>query len=83
MTHKIVPESPETMLPDLENIDKFFVMGYNEKANTNKAKVATASKAEEACMPNKCANGAHLIKALRRAFLLSIAAGARVMEGLT
>jgi hypothetical protein len=34
-------------------------------------------------MPNKCANGAHLIKALRRAFLLSIAAGARVMEGLT
>jgi hypothetical protein len=45
-----IPEYPRTMLPDLENIKKVFVEKYNEKAKANKAKVATASKASEACL---------------------------------
>ncbi len=50
LTHMSIPEYPRTMLPDLENIKKVFVEKYNEKAKANKAKVATASKASEACL---------------------------------
>ncbi len=44
------------MLQDLENIEKLFVEKYNEKAQANKAKAATAPKMAE-CMPKKCAHG--------------------------
>jgi hypothetical protein len=57
LTHKTVPKSPMTMLPDLEDINEVFVEKYKEKAKANKTKVATASKAGEACMPRKCTNG--------------------------
>jgi hypothetical protein len=43
LTHKTVPESPHTMLIDLEHIDKLFTDRYNEKAQANKAKVATTT----------------------------------------
>jgi hypothetical protein len=45
------------MIPDLENIDKVFVGKYNKKAKAKKAKVATASKAGEACVSRKGTNG--------------------------
>jgi hypothetical protein len=44
------------MLQDLENIEKLFVEKYNEKAQANKAKAATAPKMAE-CMPKKHAHG--------------------------
>ena len=44
LMHKKVPESPHGMLLDLENIEKLFVEWYNEKAQANKAKAATAPK---------------------------------------
>jgi hypothetical protein len=44
---KTVPELPRAMLQDLENIKKLFVKKYNKKAQANKAKAATASKAAE------------------------------------
>jgi hypothetical protein len=43
------------MLQDLENIEKLFVEKYNKKARANKAKAATAPKAE--CMPKKRTHG--------------------------
>jgi hypothetical protein len=52
-----IPESPRTMIPDQENINKVFVGKYNKKAKAKKAKVATASKAGEACVSRKHANG--------------------------
>ena len=35
------------MLQDLKNIEKLFIERYNEKARANKAKAATAPKADE------------------------------------
>jgi len=56
LTHKTVPESPCTMLQDLENIKKLFVEKYNKKAQANKAKAATAPKMAER-VPKKRAHG--------------------------
>jgi hypothetical protein len=56
LTHKTVPESPRTMLRDLENIEKLFVEKYNEKAQANKAKAATAPNTAEH-VPKKRAHG--------------------------
>jgi hypothetical protein len=56
LTHKTVPESPSTMLQDLENIEKLFVKKYNKKARANKAKAATGPKMAEH-MPKKRAHG--------------------------
>jgi hypothetical protein len=44
------------MLQDLENIKKLFVEKYNEKAQANKAKAATAPKTAEP-VPKKRAHG--------------------------
>ncbi len=44
------------MLQDLKNIKKLFVEKYNEKAQANKAKAATAPKTAER-VPKKCACG--------------------------
>jgi hypothetical protein len=44
------------MLQDLKNIEKLFVEKYNEKAQANKAKAATAPKTAEH-MPKKRAHG--------------------------
>ena len=44
------------MLQDLENIEKLFVEKYNDKAQANKAKAATAPKTAER-MPKKHAHG--------------------------
>jgi hypothetical protein len=52
LTHKTVPELPPAMLQDLKNIKKLFVDKYNEKAQANKAKAATAPKTAE-CVPKK------------------------------
>ncbi len=57
LTHNTILKSTKTMLPDLENIKKVFIEKYNEKAKANKAKVVTASKAGEACVPRKRENG--------------------------
>jgi hypothetical protein len=54
LTHKTVPESPRTMLLDLENIEKMQVKKYNEKAKAGKAKAASASA--ELHVPKKRAN---------------------------
>jgi hypothetical protein len=56
LTHKTVPELPRAMLQDHENIEKLFVEKYNEKAQANKAKAATAPKMAER-MPKKHAHG--------------------------
>ncbi len=56
LTHKTVPESPRTMLLDLENIEKLFVERYNEKARANKAKAASATKVAELRVSKKRAN---------------------------
>jgi hypothetical protein len=56
LTHSMVPESLRAMLMDLENIEKLFLKKYNEKARTNKAKAATASKMAER-VPKKRAHG--------------------------
>ncbi len=53
LTHKTVPELPGVMLQDLENIEKLFIEKYNQKAQANKAKAATAPKMAER-MPKKC-----------------------------
>ncbi len=81
LTHKTIPECPRTMLLDLENIEKVFVKNYNKKAKANKAKVATASKAGEAHMSKKHANEGLSDRVPMRAILVSITAGARLMEG--
>ncbi len=56
LTHKTVPELPRAMLQDLENIKKLFIEKYNEKAQANKAKAATAPKTAE-CVPKKRVHG--------------------------
>jgi hypothetical protein len=56
LTHKTVPESPRAMLQDLKNIEKLFIEKYNEKAQANKAKAATAPKTAEG-VPKKHAHG--------------------------
>jgi hypothetical protein len=56
LMHKTVPELPRVMLQDLENIEKLFVEKYNEKAQANKAKAATAPKTAER-VPKKHAHG--------------------------
>jgi hypothetical protein len=56
LMHKTVPKSPRTTLQDLENIEKLFVEKYNEKAQANKAKAATAPKMAER-VPKKHAHG--------------------------
>jgi hypothetical protein len=56
LTHKTLPELPRAMLQDLENIKKLFVEKYNEKAQANRAKAATAPKMAE-CVPKKHAHG--------------------------
>ncbi len=82
LTHKTVPESTRNMLPDLVNIEKVFTEKYNKKAKVNKAKVQQHPRLmKQACPGNVQRMGAHLFKSLRRAVLLSIATGARLMEG--
>jgi hypothetical protein len=56
LMHKTVPELPCAMLQDLENIKKLFVKKYNEKAQANKTKAATAPKTAER-LPKKRALG--------------------------
>ena len=56
LTHKTVPELLRAMLQDLENIEKLFVEKYNEKAQANKAKAATAPKTAER-VPKKHGHG--------------------------
>jgi hypothetical protein len=56
LTHKTVPELPCPMLQDLKNIKKLFVKKYNEKAQANKAKAATAPKTAER-VPKKRMHG--------------------------
>jgi hypothetical protein len=56
LTHKNIPKSPRTMLPGLESIEKVFVKKYNKKTKADKAKVATASKADETHVPRKHAS---------------------------
>jgi hypothetical protein len=56
LTHKTVPELPCAMLQDLENIEKLFIEKYNEKAQANKAKAATAPKTAER-VPKKREHG--------------------------
>jgi hypothetical protein len=56
LMHKTVPESPHTVLKDLENIEKLFIKKYNKKSQANKAKAATAPKTAE-CVPKKHAHG--------------------------
>jgi len=51
LTHQTVPESPCAMLQDVETIEKVIAERYNDKARTNKAKAATAPKANEPCVP--------------------------------
>ena len=53
MTHQTVPESPHTMLQDLETIKKVIAERYNDKARTNKTRAATAPKANEPRVPKK------------------------------
>ncbi len=58
LTHQTVLESPRAMLQDLESIEKFIAERYNDKARTNKAKAATAPKANEPRMAKKhCGKG--------------------------
>ena len=47
LTHVLVPESPRAILNDLENIEKLFAEKANEAARANKAKVASAMKADD------------------------------------
>jgi hypothetical protein len=56
LTHKTVPELPHATLQDLKIIEKLFIEKYNEKAQANKAKAATAPKTAER-VPKKCAHG--------------------------
>jgi hypothetical protein len=56
LMHKTVPELPHVMLQDVKNIKKLFVEKYNEKAQANKAKAATAPKMAER-VPKKGAHG--------------------------
>jgi hypothetical protein len=56
LTHKTVLELPCTMLQDLENIGKLFIENYNENAQANKAKAATAPKTAE-FVPRKHVHG--------------------------
>jgi hypothetical protein len=56
LMHKTVPELPCAMLQDLKNIKKLFVQKYNEKAQANKAKAATAPKTAER-VPKKRTHG--------------------------
>ncbi len=56
MTHTLVPECPRAILLDLENIEKLFAEKTNEAAQANKAKVATAAKANER-VPKKRTHG--------------------------
>jgi hypothetical protein len=81
LTHKTVPKSPRTILPNLENIKKIIVKNYNEKAKANKAKVATASKAGEAQVPKKRTVEDSSDQVPKKGHPLSIATGARLMEG--
>ena len=58
LMHQTVPESPHAMLQDLKSIEKVIAERYNDKARTNKAKAATAPKANEPRMPKKhCGKG--------------------------
>jgi hypothetical protein len=56
LMHKTVLELPCVMLQDLDNIEKLFVEKYNEKAQANKAKAATAPKTAER-LPKKHVHG--------------------------
>jgi hypothetical protein len=70
------------MLMDLENIEKYFVEKYNEKARANKAKAATASKTAERVCPRSTRMGEGPIKEPpKRAILPSIASGVRRRVG--
>ncbi len=81
LMHKTVPELPRAMLQDLKNIKKLFVEKYNEKAQANKAKAATAPKMAER-VPKKHAHGGESNKgAPKRAILPIIASGARTQMG--
>jgi hypothetical protein len=79
-THK----TNRTMLLDLENIKKVFINKYNENAKANKTRPRMQQPprlVKHAC-PGSAEMEACLIKFLIIAILLSIAAGARLMEGL-
>ncbi len=81
LTHKTVPESPCAMLQDLKNIEKLFIEKYNEKAQANKAKAATAPKTAER-VPEKRAHGGRSDRgAPKKGVLRSIASGARTLTG--
>ncbi len=47
LPHTLVPESPRAILGDLENIEKLFAEKANEAAQSNKAKEAAVTKADE------------------------------------
>jgi hypothetical protein len=77
LTYKTIPKSPRTIPQDLENITKVYVKKYNVKAKANKAKIATASKAGEACVPRKRTNGGSSDQVPKKGHSV----GARLMEG--
>ncbi len=76
-----VLESPRTTLPDLEIIKKVFVEKYNKKAKANKARLQQPPRLVKRACPGSAQMGACLIESLRRTVLLSIDAGARLIEG--
>jgi hypothetical protein len=53
LTYTLVPESPEAILLDLENIERLFAKKTNEAARANKAKVTTALKVAGEHVPRK------------------------------
>ncbi len=82
LTHKTVPELPRAILQDLKNIEKLFVEKYNENAQANKTKAATAPKTAER-VPKKRTHGGGSDRGAppQRAVLPSIASGARTRMG--
>jgi hypothetical protein len=84
LIHKTITESPRAMLQDLGNVEKVYVEKYNKKAKVNKAKVSTASKADDRHVPRKRANGGSSDRHTpRKGKLPSMANGERLMVGLS
>ncbi len=69
------------MLQDLENIKKLFVEKYNEKAQANKTKAATALKMAERVPKYARMGEGPIEEPPKRAILPSIASGARQRMG--
>jgi hypothetical protein len=83
LTHKTIPKSPRTMLPDLKNIKKVFIKKYNKKGKPRptRPRLQQPPRLVKHTCPGSTQMGVGLIESLRRAIQLSIAAGGRLMEG--